>query len=351
MLILAIETSCDETSAAIVENGTNVRSNVIATSRDAFERSGGVIPEQAARKQIESIMPVIHEALGEANMLPEDIDLLAVTKGPGLLGSLLVGTTAARTIASVWQKPLIGVHHTFGHLSSPWLLSSSQPSFPILTLSASGGHTDLWYRTDHTKGALLGQTRDDAAGEAFDKGASLLGLPYPGGPAVAKLAEHGKKDAYVFPSPLANEDTLTFSFSGLKTALRYLLRDIVDSQEADGLSHEILANVAASFQHAIAEHLCSRIERALKKFRDVRELHIVGGVSANLHLRMLAEDLASAGGIQLRVPSSISYCTDNAAMIGAAAYFLQREDPETAFSSFETTASLPLENAMITTRH
>jgi len=233
--ILAIETSCDETAVAIVENGTKVLTNMIATSRDAFAKTGGVIPEEAARKQLECMLPMLHQALKEAGCTKDDIDAIAVTKGPGLLGSLLIGTVTARTLASLWGKPLIGIHHTMGHLSSTWLdtTEDDQPQFPVLSLSASGGHTELWYRTGHTQGHLLGRTRDDAAGEAFDKGASLMGLPYPGGPSMAKAAETGNDNAFDFPIPLKKEKTLDFSYSGLKTALKYAMRDHPEAKTED----------------------------------------------------------------------------------------------------------------------
>ncbi len=340
MKILAIETSCDETAAAVVEDGTNVLSNVIASSRAAFEQSGGVIPEEAARQQLKCILPVIHQALDEAKLLPDDLDMLAVTKGPGLLGSLLVGTTAAKMLSHLWKKPLVGVHHTLGHLSSTWLEGEGEdaPMFPLLTLSASGGHTDLWLRTSHTKGHLLSRTRDDAAGEAFDKGAALLGLPYPGGPAIAKAAEGGRRDAFSFPLPLKNEPTLDFSFSGLKTALRYTLRDLPRGPVP-------LHDLAASYEHAIALHLVDRCVRAVKKFPQIQEVHLVGGVSANLHLR---EEVSFAlPRVQLRFPRKISYCTDNAAMIGAAAaFFVSEAGPTQACHPFETSASLPLAEAV-----
>ncbi|MBI2523746.1 tRNA (adenosine(37)-N6)-threonylcarbamoyltransferase complex transferase subunit TsaD, partial [Candidatus Peregrinibacteria bacterium] len=225
MRILGIETSCDETAAAVVEDGIHVLSNVIASAKDAFLWSGGVIPEEAARKQVECVLPIIAQTLSEAHITHEDLDAIAVTKGPGLLGSLIVGTVTARILAAMWQKPLIGIHHHFGHLSSTWLRQKSEARFPILTLTVSGGHTELWLRTAHTSGELLGQTRDDAAGEAFDKGACLLGLPYPGGPAIAEAAENGNPSAFAFPHPLHSDTTLDFSFSGLKTSLKYLLRD------------------------------------------------------------------------------------------------------------------------------
>ena len=192
MYILGIETSCDETSAAVVRDGQIVLSCVIASSRKEFERSGGVIPEYAARRQGECMIRIIERALSEGKISAQDIDSIAVTRGPGLLGSLLVGTVTARSLGSIWNKPVITVHHTLGHLYSPWLAATdsvvSKPTFPLLSLSVSGGHSDLWYFTDHCQGKLIGTTRDDAAGEAFDKGASMLGLPYPGGPALSKLA-------------------------------------------------------------------------------------------------------------------------------------------------------------------
>lgn len=335
MRILAIETSCDETSAAIVEDGMRVRSNVIASSRKAFERSGGVIPEIAARRQIESILPVLDLALADAGMTPRDLDAVAVTKGPGLLGSLLAGTTTARAVAYIWKKPLIGVHHTLGHLSSTWLDAKDPPVFPLLALSVSGGHTDLWLRHAHLRGTLLGQTRDDAAGEAFDKGASMLGLPYPGGPSVAKAAENGKRDAFAFPHPLHKEKTCDFSYSGLKTALKYIIRDTPGAPVAD---------LAASYEHALCDHLCTRVEHALTLHPEIREVHVVGGVSANTHLRwMLGQRLRN---VTVRTPATLAYCTDNAAMIAAAAEFLVQEKGEAAYEPFATGASLPLAEAI-----
>ncbi|MBI3331966.1 tRNA (adenosine(37)-N6)-threonylcarbamoyltransferase complex transferase subunit TsaD [Candidatus Peregrinibacteria bacterium] len=329
MLILGIETSCDETAAAVVEDGVHVKSSIIASSKKFFERKTGVIPEEAARKQVECMIPVLEAALKDATIDPSALDAIAVTRGPGLLGSLLVGTTTARLLASTWKKPLIGVHHTLGHLSSTWLEAQDAPAFPILTLSASGGHTDLWLRTSHMSGMLLGATRDDAAGEAFDKGASLLGLPYPGGPSIAKAAESGNPHAYTFPIPLAQEDTLDFSYSGLKTSLKYLLRDL----KGEG----ILADLAASYQHAICAHLADRFARALGKHPEAKELHVVGGVSANTVLREMLRTLPRP----FRAPVKLSYCTDNAAMIASAGYFLQKEHGKRAFAPFTTEASLP----------
>lgn len=360
MVILGIETSCDETSAAVVEDGRLVRSCIIASSRTDFTNIGGIIPEEAARKQLETILPVIEESLAKAGITMEKIDAIAVTNGPGLLGSLLVGATTARVLATVFKKPIIPVHHTMGHLSSIWLLSSDplpppgregrvrgdeEPQFPLVTLSVSGGHTDLWYRTSHAGGVLLGSTRDDAAGEAFDKGASLLGLPYPGGPALEKLARGGDEERFKFPLPLKKEDTLDFSLSGLKTSLKYLLRDlrVFPSPRGGGArgGGNLRADIAASYQLAICAHLVDRLERALKRYDDAREVHIVGGVSANERLRLMAKEALK--GIALRTPVSLRYCTDNGAMIASAGFFLLTEQPAITGSTFTTSARMELQ--------
>lgn len=330
MKVLGIETSCDETAVAVVEDGRTVLSNVISSSKAAFEVLAGVIPEEAARKQLECMLPVLEQALKGARCTPKDIDLIAVTRGPGLLGSLLVGTMTARALARSWGKPVIGIHHTLGHLSSTWLERTEAPIFPLLCLSASGGHTELWYRRSHTDSTLLGRTRDDAAGEAFDKGGSMLGLPYPGGPSIERCAKGGNPNAFSFPKPLKEDKGLDFSFSGLKTALKYTLRDlgeISESQQAD---------LAASFQHAICMHLTDRLKQALRTVPDAKEIHIVGGVSANGYLRSLLEHL----DVPMRAPKKLSYCTDNGAMIAAAGYFLHEEFGERAYAGFETSASL-----------
>lgn len=286
------------------------------------------------------MLPVLHQALAEAKALPEDLSAIAVTKGPGLLGSLLVGTVAARTIASLWRLACIGVHHTFGHLSSPWL-DSPPPVFPVLTLSASGGHTEMWYRTSPLQGVLIGSTLDDAAGEAFDKGAQLLGLPYPGGPSISAAATRGDPKAYAFAKPLAGNPTLAFSFSGLKTSLRYLLRDTFGSAPPP----EVVPSLAASYQEAICRHLISRIADALKQYPDTNEVHLVGGVSANARLRALTSEVI--GGRLLRVPAKMSYCTDNGAMIAAGGWLLKKERGDSAAKEFTTEASLALGEALL----
>ncbi len=338
MLILGIETSCDETSAAVVEDGRHVLSNVISSSKELFAKLAGVIPEEAARKQVECMIPVIDQALKDAKIDRSKLQAIAVTRGPGLLGSLLVGTVTGRTLARIWNLPCIGVHHSIGHLTSPWLVPTGKTGedirFPILTLSASGGHTDLWLRKGHMQNFLLGRTRDDASGEAFDKGAYLLSLPYPGGPEISKAAERGDVSVYAFSHPLSGSETLDFSFSGLKTELKYLLRDHPEARDD-------LRNVCASYQHAIVRHLLDRIGLALKQ-HDVRELHLVGGVSANTYLRQQAAILCAQHSITLRTPLTIAYCTDNAAMIAAAGQFMFEENPNEAKRAFLTEASLAL---------
>src|SRR3989344_4951455 len=354
VLILGIETSCDETAAAIVEDGTVVRSSVIASSLKDQEKYGGVFPEVAARRQLEYIVPVIHQAIKDAGITREEIDVIAVTKGPGLLTSLLVGTTAARMLSSLLHKPLIGVHHTLGHLSSVWLECEEEVPFPVLSLSVSGGHTELWLRQSHTQGTLLGRTRDDAAGEAFDKGATLLGLPYPGGPALSKLAEGGNPHFIEFPRPLSHNtpalseserqrgrvEGCDFSFSGLKTALKYALRD---RGGIDALSEIEKKDVAASFQEAINAHLVAGIDHAIQLHHEVREIHLVGGVSANKRLREMIQVVASRHAMPLRMHAKMAYCTDNAAMIALAGYFLFQSDQEKAYEVFETQASPSLQ--------
>jgi N6-L-threonylcarbamoyladenine synthase len=343
MILLGIETSCDETAAAIVRDGTTVLSNCISSSKGLFEETGGVIPENAARRQVECIQPVIQAAVTQASCTFDTIDAIAVTKGPGLLGSLLVGTTSARTLAALYNKPLIGLHHTLGHVSSTWLEAESAPVFPILSLSVSGGHTDLWFRESHTHSTLIGSTRDDAAGEAFDKGASLLGLPYPGGPAISSTAVNGDFSSYHFPSPLPEKHSLDFSFSGLKTSLKYLLRDL-DVSSPQQLSPQQLSDIAASYENAICMHLCSRLKHAIHLYPKVREIHVVGGVSANIRLRKLVRSVAP--NVVCRFPTSILYCTDNGAMIAAAGFFLFQELREDAYSEFVTEASVRMRSAL-----
>jgi N6-L-threonylcarbamoyladenine synthase len=335
MRILGIETSCDETSVSIVEDGMRVLCNVIATSREVFSASGGVIPEDAARRQLQCIVPVLDQAFAEAEITWKEVDSIAVTRGPGLLGSLLIGTNAARTLASIHKLPLLGIHHTLGHLSSV-CLESEPIQFPCLALSVSGGHTELWFRESHLRGTLLGRTRDDAVGEAFDKGAAILGLAYPGGPEISRAGAAGNLHAFPFPSPLKKEQTLDFSFSGLKTSLRYLVRDLGAPWQTR------TADIAASYEFGLCAHLCNRVSLALERYGNVREVHAVGGVSANVRLRTMLQEVCSASGKTLRVPLKSAYCTDNAAMIASAAFFALQEDPANATQEFVTSATTPI---------
>ncbi len=349
MRILAIETSCDETAAAVVSRGDGqdfavVESSVVASQADLHSKYGGVYPEVASREHVRQILPVIAEALGlelrQKHRLPDfksdNIDAVAVTHGPGLIGSLLVGTQTAATLAMVTGKPLLPVNHLAGHIYASFIagVSDVAPKFPLLAMIVSGGHTMLIRMTGHHKYELLGQTRDDAAGEAFDKVAKLLGLGYPGGPLISKLATKGDRHAYNFPIGLEHEKTLDFSFSGLKTAV---LREV---QKAGKLDETVKANIAASFERAVVEALLHRITQALND-QPVYDFILGGGVAANTCLReRLAALLAHRDvPVNLHVPP-IALCTDNAAVIGAAALFgdIQPVKPV----NLETFSRLPL---------
>ncbi len=306
--ILAIETSCDETAAAVVENGRTILSNIIASQTDLHAQYGGVFPEVASRKHIEVIHAVIQRAMREAHLGFDDLDCLAVTCGPGLVGSLLVGVNVAKGLALGSNKPLLGINHLEGHIYSLWLTEEvDEIEFPVLTLIVSGGHSDLYLMRDHLVYEHLGGTLDDAAGEAFDKVGRLLGLPYPGGPAIDKAAQEGNSAAFRFPRAVPDE-AYNFSFSGLKTAVL---------RETSRYRPEQLptADLAASFQAAVVDALVEKTGRAAEAY-DVKAVHIVGGVSANRALRR---------AMSLRLERPVRYpplilCTDNAAMIAAAAH-------------------------------
>ena len=306
--ILAIETSCDETAAAVVENGTTILSNVIASQVDLHAQYGGVFPEVASRRHIEVIHPVVTQAMNEAHLGFDDLDCLAVTQGPGLVGSLLVGMNMAKGIALGRNKPLLGINHIEGHIYSLWLSrKAAEIEFPILTLVVSGGHTELYLMTDHGRYQHLGGTLDDAAGEAFDKVGRVLGLPFPGGPAIDKAAQTGNPDAFQFPRAVL-EDGFNFSFSGLKTAV------LRATQKYKGALP--VSDLAASFQAAVVDVLVTKTGRAAVE-HGVTAVHLAGGVSANSALRQAMRE---------RLPIPVWYpppilCTDNAAMIGAAAYW------------------------------
>ncbi len=364
MIILGIETSCDETAAAVLrqdKNGIHILSNIVASSAKLQAKYGGIIPEQAAREQIKSIIPVIEEALSQA--FPDyqlqtthypPIDAIAVTYGPGLIGSLLVGVETAKTLANAWNKPLIPINHLSGHFYANWikiesrvmnhesskkmlglstLVTSGLPKFPSLGLLISGGHTNLVLFTDHNKYKYLGGTRDDAAGECFDKCARLLGLPYPGGPEISKLALQGQALQVDLPRPMINSKDYDFSFSGLKTAVANMVntfpvipskaRNLPTPEDPSLITQDdnMKANLAASLEQAIVDVLVAKTIKAAKEFK-VKNIMLAGGVAANQKLkddlRLKIKDLRIK--TTLHVPSP-ELCTDNGAMIAAAGFF------------------------------
>lgn len=316
--ILGIETSCDETSAAIVqkeENGVKILSNIVASSADLQAKYGGVIPEQAAREQLKSIIPVLQEALNKASIKPDELDAIAVTQGPGLIGSLLVGAETAKALAMVWKKPLIPVNHLLGHFYANWI-SNNPPTFPILGLLVSGGHTDLVLFENHGKYKYVGGTRDDAAGECFDKCARLLNLPYPGGPQISKAAESGDSKIFKLPRPMLDSEDFDFSFSGLKTAVANTVNNLPHK-----LDSKIINNLAASVEEAITDVLVTKTIKAAEKLQ-VNQIMLAGGVAAN---RTLAERIPLTAKrkiphVEIYIPPT-DLCTDNAAYIAATAFY------------------------------
>ena len=312
-LILSIESSCDETSAAVVVNGREVLSNVIASQIDTHKKYGGVVPEVASRMHIEAISGVVEEALEEANVTLDKIDAIGVTYGPGLVGALLVGLQFAKGLSFATKKPLIGVNHIEGHICANYI-QHKELKPPFVSLVVSGGHTFIVHVKDYGNYEVIGQTRDDAAGEAYDKVARALGLGYPGGPKIDKLAKEGNPKAIVFPKANFHEETLDFSFSGVKSAvLNYLNKCKMQNVEVNK------ADVAASFQHAVIDVLKENVLMTCKK-RNVKTIAIAGGVASNSSLRETLIKEASKRGIEVLFPAPI-LCTDNAAMIGSAAYF------------------------------
>lgn len=311
--ILAIESSCDETAAAVIRNGREVLSNVISSQIELHKLYGGVVPEIASRKHIEKINQVIEQALEDANVTLEEVDAIGVTYGPGLVGALLVGVAEAKAIAYAANKPLVGVHHIEGHVAANYL---EHPDLepPYLCLVVSGGHTHLVIVKDYSEFEILGRTRDDAAGEAYDKVARAIGLGYPGGPKIDKLSKEGNPDAIAFPRAKVADAPYDFSFSGLKSAvLNYLNSARMQNQEI------IEADVAASFQKAVVDVLVDRAMLAAKD-HGINKIAMAGGVASNSTLRAAMEAACEKRGYSLYRPSPI-YCTDNAAMIGAAAYY------------------------------
>jgi len=313
ILILAIESSCDETAAAVVRNGRTILSNVISSQIATHTLYGGVVPEIASRKHIEKINQVIKEALSEANVTLQDIDAIGVTYGPGLVGALLVGVAEAKAISYATKKPLIGVHHIEGHVSANYI-EHKELEPPFLCLIVSGGHTHLVIVKEYGIYDIIGRTRDDAAGEAFDKVARAIGLGYPGGPKVDKLAKEGNKKAIVFPRAHIEGAPYDFSFSGLKSSvLNYLNSCAMKNEDVNR------ADVAASFQEAVVDALVTKTIAAAKDF-NMGQVAIAGGVAANSSLREAMSDACKEHGLKLYYPSPI-FCTDNAAMIGVAAYY------------------------------
>ena len=313
VLILAIESSCDETAAAVVKNGREVLSNVISSQIALHTLYGGVVPEIASRKHIEKINQVVEEALQEAGVTLQDITAIAVTYGPGLVGALLVGVSAAKAISFAANKPLIGVHHIEGHICANYI-ENKQLEPPFACLVVSGGHTHLVVVKDYGEYEILGKTRDDAAGEAFDKVARAIGLGYPGGPKIDKLSKEGNPDAISFPRAKVADAVYDFSFSGLKSAvLNYL-----NSCEMKGIEVN-RADVAASFQKAVIDVLVEHAMEAVKEY-GFHKFAIAGGVASNSGLREAFEQACAKRGIEFYHPSPI-FCTDNAAMIGVAGYY------------------------------
>lgn len=308
--ILAIESSCDETSMSIVKNGCKEIATVISTQMDTHANYGGVVPEIASRMHIENITIVLEELLTKANMKMEEIDAIAVTYGPGLIGSLLVGLMAAKTLAYIYNKPLVPVHHIAGHIYANNLEISMK--FPLIALVVSGGHTDLILMKEDYSFEKIGGTLDDAVGEAYDKVARVVNLPYPGGPLIDKKAFEGE-DTYPLPLPL-DDETYNFSFSGLKSAVINLAHN--EKQRGNELR---INDIATSFQNRVVEILTKKTMRALKEY-NVKNLILAGGVAANKGLRNRLQELCQENNINLTIPN-LKYCTDNATMIGAAGYY------------------------------
>jgi N6-L-threonylcarbamoyladenine synthase len=311
-LILAVESSCDETSVSIIANGTTIKSNIVLSQIESHKRFGGVVPEVASRHHVEGITTTIDNALNEAQVTMEDIDAVAVTQGPGLIGALLVGINAAKALAFAYDKPLIPVHHIAGHIYANNLEEGM--NFPLIALIVSGGHTELIYMKDHLSFEIIGETRDDAVGEAYDKVARTLGLSYPGGPQIDRLASTGN-DTYNFPRVWLEKDSYDFSFSGLKSAVINALHNQRQKNQAI-----IDADVATSFQNSVVEVLVGKAIQACEAY-GVKDLIVAGGVASNSGLRNELTKACETNNIHLAIPSA-KLCTDNGAMIGAAAHYL-----------------------------
>jgi len=320
--ILGIETSCDETAASVVADGQIVKSSVIASQTKLHEKYGGVVPEIASRAHIEKIYPVIAEAMAQANVVRDDIDAIAIANQPGLTIALIVGVTAAKTLSFTWNKPLIAINHLHAHLQSA-MLSEDNPQLPAVALIVSGGHTCLYDYHSPLEPKLLGHTIDDAAGEAFDKVATILKLPYPGGPSIEKTAEKGNPDAIKFPRSMLSRDSLDFSFSGIKTAVLYYChgQDMKGQNKVDSMSAQQIADIAASFQAAVIDVLVKKTKRAAEKI-GAKTVLLGGGVAANNKLRTALQKMChnTIPPTKLLVAPK-QYCTDNAVMVASLAYY------------------------------
>ncbi|MDM8552032.1 tRNA (adenosine(37)-N6)-threonylcarbamoyltransferase complex transferase subunit TsaD [Desulfobacterales bacterium HSG2] len=319
MILLGIETSCDETAAAVVVDGATVLSSVVASQIEVHHPYGGVVPELASRKHLEAIVPVVDEAVRKSGVDLKQIDAIAVTQGPGLIGALLIGFSFAKGYAFTLNIPWIGVNHLEGHINSVFL-EPDPPPFPFAALLASGGHTSIYHVTSHTQAQLLGQTRDDAAGEAFDKVAKVLGLGYPGGGIIGRQAEKGDPGKIIFPRSYLDKSGFDFSFSGIKTAVNRYVQTHQDEYQ------EQIPDIAAGFQEAVVEVMAYKIIHAAIE-TDCNHIAIVGGVAANRRLRESVRQNARAKGISVHIPS-FDLCGDNAAMIAAAGYHYLKEGNE-----------------------
>ncbi|OGI21394.1 MAG: tRNA (adenosine(37)-N6)-threonylcarbamoyltransferase complex transferase subunit TsaD [Candidatus Moranbacteria bacterium RIFCSPHIGHO2_01_FULL_55_24] len=357
--ILAIETSCDETAAAILEKtegGISVLANTVQSQASLHAKWGGVVPTLASREHIKNIVPVLEECLERARVTPQDIDAIAVTQGPGLMPALIVGVNAAKTLSLLWQKPLLGIQHLEGHIYANLLQENTELRFPLLALVVSGGHTELVLMRDHFQYEILGETQDDAAGEAFDKVAKLLGLAYPGGPEVAARADafreaHTEEElrplAEKFPRPMLTADNYDFSFSGLKTAVLYSVQKESAERKADP---DFVPGMCYAFQEAVVDVLVGKTERALREYSP-QTFVIAGGVSANVHLRASLQTLLQTDFPETQfLTPPFAYSLDNAAMIGSAAvmrFAAMNEEERTALRekalSLEPDANLPFQ--------
>ncbi len=334
MKILGIESSCDETAAAVVEDGRKVLSNIIATSLEEHKLYGGVVPEIASRRHAECISGVVEEALERAGCAISDIDAVAVTYAPGLIGSLLVGVNFAKGLALAANKPLVPVHHLRGHIASNYLSSKVEP--PFLCLVVSGGHSHIVAVKSYTKVEVIGRTRDDAAGEALDKAGRTMGLAYPGGISIDKLSPEGNENAFEFPHPHVGTSVYDYSFSGLKTKVINYAHNA--AQKGESVS---IPDLAASFQKAVVDCLLSNLELAAKDF-GYGKIVIAGGVSANSKLRSEAEKMCKNNGWELTIPE-LKYCGDNAAMIASQGYY-EYKNGTVANESLNAYATMPIDN-------